>query len=271
MTWDFNMAELYIRYSRVSAASVVRSPALSPPCRTMIRPFPSAFVSPMLPIPPTAFPGFPHHVVPRGASHEPVFLDADDRLDFIDIVRRAADGAGLEIWAWALMTNHVHMIAVPDDRESISETMSEALRSYAVRFKTRHGLSGEVWHRRCHAAMIQLRYLWNAVRYVERNPVRAGIVRRSEDYRWSSAVYHSGLVDSDPLVSPTSPLKGALGHWADWLAEPDSDPLFAYIRRKNRPAEGERRPDFIGHLERELDRRIARGQKSRTREIGDGD
>ncbi len=219
----------------------------------------------MFQVPRTPFPGCPHHIVPRGRSREPVFVDDTDRLEFLGIVRTASNEAGLQIWAYALMRNHVHMIAVPENSESIPDAMELSLARYGQWFLRRHGGGRELWHRRCHSAFIQTRYLWNAVRYVERNPVRAAIVGRAEDYRWSSARWHCGLLEEDLLASPTSPLKGALADWSSWLREPDSDPRFAYLRRKNRELPDKREPEVIGLLERELDRRISRGEKWRDR------
>ena len=204
------------------------------------------------------FPGRPHHVVPRGRSHQDVFGDDDDRLRFLDIVRTAAREAGLEVWAYALMRNHVHMIVVPEDRESISDAMARALIRYTRSFNRRHGVSGKLWHRRCHSSVIQPRCLWAAVRYVERNPVRAGIVPWAQDYRWSSAAYHCGLLKEDLLVGPAAPLKGSLADWSSWLAEPDRDPRLVYLRRKSRQSQPNRNPEFIELLEHDLDRRISR-------------
>ncbi len=223
----------------------------------------------MIQIPLTRFPGSPHHIVPRGRTHEPVFTDSTDCLTFLGLMHTASTECGLEIWTYALMRNHVHMIAVPQDRDSISNAMTETLNAYAELFSDRHndshgghGINDELWHRRCHSVAVQTRYLWKAIRYVERNPVRAGIVSRAEDYRWSSAAFNCGLRDSDPLVSPASPLRGSLRDWSSWLAEPDRDSRLAYLRRKDRDARergGMEEPEVIGLLERELDRRISRG------------
>ena len=229
----------------------------------------------MINVPPTLFPSSPHHIVPRGRSHEPVFLGDADYLDFLNIMRTASNEAGLQIWTYALMRNHVHMIAVPEDRESISRAMVKALPEYAESFRQRHGITEDLWHRRCHSVAVQTRYLWKAVRYVERNPVRAGIVERAQDYRWSSAPWHcgmsegdtseGGLSEEDLLIDPGSPLKGALSDWSSWLGEPDRDPRFAYLRRKSRQLQARRQPEVIGLLERDLDRRISRKEKTRDR------
>jgi putative transposase len=156
------------------------------------------------------------------------------------------------------MRNHVHLIAVPDDCDSLPEAMSDCLERYALAFNRRNGRTGPLWNRRCHASMIQQRYLWAAIRYVERNPVRARIAERAEDYPWSSAAYHCGVRDDDPLVSTASPLKGALGDWSSWLEEPDLDGRLVYLRRKASEPPAGRPAKFIGQVDQALDRRITR-------------
>jgi putative transposase len=219
----------------------------------------------MIRLPATAFPGCPHHIVPRGKPGQDVFLTGADREDFLDTLGAAAVGAGLQIWAYALMRNHVHLIAVPDDRESVSAIV-RGLEAYEGSFNRRRDRDDGLWHPRCHAAVIEPAYFWRAVRYVERNPLRAGIVARSEDYRWSSAAYHCGFRDSDPLISPGSPLKGALADWSAWLAEPDREGHLVHLRRKERERRPDERPEFIAVLDRVLDRRIRRADRPAGRE-----
>jgi putative transposase len=146
--------------------------------------------------------------------------------------------------------------------------MVGALNGYAQSFLERHQGSEELWHRRCHASVIQPRYLWDAIRYVERNPVRARIVSRAQDYPWSSAAYHCGLLDRDPLVGPGSPLKGTLADWSSWLGAPDRTPELVYLRRKQLRSAPHRHPEFIGLFERDLDRRISRFERIRDRPMG---
>ena len=209
------------------------------------------------------FPGRPHHVVQRGYRKRDLFYDDEDRLDFIIRLAEETRAAGVHIWAYSLMRNHVHLIAVPEETDSFSIAIGRCLAGYTRAFHIRHQSGGDLWHEPFYASPLVPQYLWDAVRYVERNPVRAGGVSRAEDYRWSSARYHCGLRDLDPLVSPSSPLKGALADWSAWLREPDLDGRLANLRRKgrNRPA-GPR--EFVGVFDLILDQRI-------SREIGEPD
>ena len=84
----------------------------------------------MLRLPPTVFPGCPHHVVPRGRSGKAVFSDDADRLRFRDILGAAVTETGVEVWAYALMRNHVHIVVVPNDRNSLAEAILPALDAY---------------------------------------------------------------------------------------------------------------------------------------------
>jgi len=174
----------------------------------------------------TVFPGFPHHVTQRGYRHREIVLDEDDCGRFIDLAAAETANAGARVWAYALMTNHVHLILVPEERTSIAAAIDGIRRRYEQAFHERHGPPGALWQPRFYASVLDRQeFLWRAVRYVERNPVEAGMVFAAEDYPWSSAPWHCGQRSSDPLVSPDSPLRGAIEDWSRWLAEPDPRPV----------------------------------------------
>jgi putative transposase len=122
----------------------------------------------------------------------------------------------LRIWAYCLMLNHVHFVAVPPAANSLGIALRGAHGTYADYFNTKYGHVGHLWGERFHSSVLDEAYLWNAIRYVERNPVRAGIVNRAEDYRWSSAPVRCGL-RSDPLLSDDCPLLTAIPDWSAWL------------------------------------------------------
>ncbi len=204
------------------------------------------------------FPGRPHHIVQRGRRKRDVFNDDDDRRDFIDRMAAASKAAGLHVWAYVLMRNHVHLVALPDDAASIAQAIDPCLAGYADAFDVRHGPTGPLWHPRFYASPVGTRYLWDVVRYVERNPVRAGMVERAEDYRWSSAGFHCGRRARDPLISPSTPLQGALADWSAWLREPDVDGRLANLRRK-RIRQDDAAVENVGAFDHALDRRIFRG------------
>lgn len=205
-------------------------------------------------------PGCPHHIVARGDRRRDVFRDDRDRKDFVQRLAGTATSNGLHILAYALMRNHVHLIAIPDDRDSIAGAATRCLSEYAEAFRTRHAVTEPLWRERCNVSVLALPYFWEGIRYVERNPVRAHIVTRAEDYPWSSAAYHCGLQDDDLLIAASSPLKDALADWSAWLAEPDLDGYLASLRRKRVGRETGAR-DRLGVFDQKLDRRIFRGRR----------
>lgn len=203
------------------------------------------------------FPGIPHHVRQRGNRRLNVFRDDEDRLLFIDLLAAYKKAFGFSIWAYTLMTNHVHLITVPEGKESFSAAMRDLFSDYALAFNKRYDYVGHLWEQRFRSSALGPDHLWNAVRYVERNPVRAGMVVRAEDYRWSSAAYHCGLRATDPLVSPDSPLIGAIDDWSAWLRIPNTEAEMDLLRRNTRTGRPSGSKEFVQMLEHSLGRPIA--------------
>lgn len=121
-------------------------------------------------------PGFAHHVTQRGNRRADVFETDDDRHAYLRFLKQYADKHGLAVWAFCLMTNHVHLVVVPEREDSLAKALRDAHTVYAMRFNTRTRLSGHVWQGRFYSCPMDESHLWAAVRYVERNPVRAGTV-----------------------------------------------------------------------------------------------
>jgi len=114
------------------------------------------------------------------------------------------------------MDNHVHIIAVPERNDSLGKAMKAAHGEYSSYFNTKYGLVGHVWQGRFKSFVMEESHCWNAIRYVELNPVRAGVVVRAEDYLWSSAAAHCGL-RGDILLSGDCPLVKEIRNWSEWL------------------------------------------------------
>ena len=132
-------------------------------------------------------PGVPLHVIQRGNDRQAIFRDSGDRLAFIELLRRAVVRHGVSIHAFVLMTNHVHFLMTPSDRVAMSATMQSVGRVYVQRFNTRHRRTGTLWEGRYMAAAVEdERYLLTCMRYIELNPVRAGMVATPGQYEWSS-------------------------------------------------------------------------------------
>jgi putative transposase len=146
-------------------------------------------------------PGLPHHLIQRGNNRQSIFIDEADCVSYLRELAELADGHGLAIHAYVLMPNHVHLLATPAQRETLPRVMQALGRRYVRRFNDRHGRTGTLWEGRYRSTLIETdRYLLACMRYVEMNPVRAGLVNEPGHYRWSSHAHHVGL-RVDPLIT----------------------------------------------------------------------
>lgn len=146
------------------------------------------------------FPGVPHHITQRGNGRQQTFFRDADYALYRDLLAEAAAAAGVEVWSWVLMPNHVHLILVPPEPDSLRRVLSRVHRYYAGAIHTRLQRSGHFWQGRFGCVAMDERHLSAAVRYVALNPVRAGLVRQAADWRWSSVHVHLGRIESDGLT-----------------------------------------------------------------------
>ena len=131
------------------------------------------------------------------------------------------------------MTNHIHLVAVPARDNGLQRVLKPLHMRYAQRINRARGWKGHLWQGRFFSSPLDDAYLWAAVRYVERNPVRAAMVRRAEDYRWSSAAAHCGE-RIDRLLHPESDWSSqfsVMENWSAWLSEGDEAVEMQMLRR----------------------------------------
>ncbi len=156
-----------------------------------------------MPRPPrVVLPSVPLHVIQRGNNRVPCFTAHNDYLVYLDLLRECAFDCGCALHAYVLMSNHVHLLLSPDDDDSVSTMMQRLGRRYVLYFNRRHARTGTLWEGRFRSSLVQdERYLMVCHRYIELNPVRAGMVDAPSDYPWSS---HRGnaLGRHDPLLTP---------------------------------------------------------------------
>lgn len=178
-------------------------------------------------------PGVPYHVTQRGNRRGRVFFSDADRRAYLSWLRDYADKFGIEVLAYCLMDNHVHLVVVPGNRESLECALRPLHTRYAMRVNRAREWKGHLWQGRYFAAALDEPYLWAAVRYTERNPVRAGLVKRAEEFGWSSARAHCGLA-SDRLLSVNPEwwrLVRGVGDWSAWLAAGDETDAVDTLRQ----------------------------------------
>ena len=141
----------------------------------------------------------PHHVTQRGNARRLVFESDNDRMVYLALIQQHARHRGVLVLGYCLMPNHVHLIVWPTRPRGMAQCLREANGRYAAYLNSRQSGSGHVWQGRYYSCPMDSRHLWNALRYVERNPVRAGLAVRAEEYWWSSARAHLRGV-RDPLA-----------------------------------------------------------------------
>ncbi|MET4115099.1 putative transposase [Bradyrhizobium sp. JR4.1] len=214
-------------------------------------------------------PGHPHHVTQRGNGRARTFFDDADYALYRDLLAANCQAADVEVWAWCLMPNHVHLVLVPSDPDGLRRAMARVHRSYAGTVQARRKRTGHFWQGRFGAVAMDEHHLAAALRYVSLNPVRARLVKRAQDWRWSSARAH--LRGRDDGLTALAPVRDRFPNFADLLAaEPEAD-LFGALRSAEsigRPLGDDR---FMARVERQTGRVLKpakRGPKPSAAEDG---
>ena len=196
-------------------------------------------------------PGYPHHITQRGNRRQETFFCDEDYEAYLSLMAEWCSRLGVEIWFYCLMPNHVHLIAVPQTEDGLRRAIGEAHRRYTRRINFREDWRGHLWQGRFSSFVMDNKYLLAAVRYVAMNPVKAGLSKRPEQYRWSSAAaYLSGK--DDPLVKVRH-LNKMIDDWKEFFKEGEDSIIAERILKHEhtgRPLGSEK---FILRLEKILD------------------
>ena len=180
-------------------------------------------------LPRITLPDLAYHITQRGNRRQAVFFTEADRDVYRTLLAEQAHHYGLEVWAYCLMTNHVHLIVVPRRDGTLSPAIAETHRRYTRQINFREGWRGYLWQGRFGSVALDERHLFAAVRYVERNPVAAGLVTHPADYPWSSARAHvTGM--PDPVLTAHF-LTEQIRDWAVFLADEADDALGPTLSR----------------------------------------
>ncbi len=174
-------------------------------------------------------PGIPHHVIQRGNRSEVVFFNEENRRTYLKMLTFFAKKYKVEIWSYCLMTNHLHLAAVPSRPEGLAKMMGAVHKRYTALINIRNNWKGTLWQGRYLSYPMDERYLYTCIKYIERNPVRAKIVKRAEDYPWSSARAHIFKWD-DPVLSSFFMID-QIKDWRAYLQEKESEEDLEKIRK----------------------------------------
>ena len=176
-------------------------------------------------------PGVACHITQRGVDRRETFSSDQDRHTYLRLLRENLSDAELRLFGWYLMTNHVHLVAVPGRDDSLAVLLRRVHGRYAQYYNACHGRTGHLWQNRFFACVLSNDHLWKALAYVERNPVRAWMAPAAGVYRWSSAAAHLTGVDGAGILDMAWwRREGPAGSWGEVLDGEDGDVCSALRR-----------------------------------------
>jgi putative transposase len=195
---------------------------------------------------------YPHHITQRGNRRQDTFFCDDDCRYYIRLMAEWCDKCGVTIWAYCLMPNHVHLVAVPESEGGLRRAIGEAHRRYTRHINFREQWRGHLWQGRFASFLMDEKYLLTTTRYIELNPVRAGLVSIPEEYPWSSAKAHM-KGRNDDLVK-VQPLLRMVDDWRQFISDDVSDEEYELLQRHERTGRPLGSTSFIERLEKKLSR-----------------
>ena len=202
--------------------------------------------------------GFPHHITQRGNRRQKVFFSESDYQRYLDLLRLHSKLFNLDIESYCLMPNHVHLILVPHKKDNLALAVGRTHQKYTSIVNKRENWRGYLWQGRFSSFILDEKYLLAATRYVLLNPVKAGIVKKPWDYKWSSARHHLGL-KKDPIITGTF-LKDMVDDWRAFLSREigsSEEKLIKLHERTGRPL-GE--DSFVEKLEKMLNIKLRKNK-----------
>jgi len=216
--------------------------------------------------------GYPHHVILRGNNRQDIFVDGRDRERMLALLQEHAEREGVDIHAYVLMSNHLHLLLTPQQDGALPRLMQSVGRAYVLYFNKRHGRTGTLWEGRYRCAVLQPEaYLLACMAYLDLNPVRAGQVESPADWAWSSHRHYLGQA-SDRLVTP-HPLYWALGNtpfareqaYAERVAQGVAPPVAKALVASALHGWALGDEGFVAALQKQTGRRLTQARPGRPR------
>ena len=201
-------------------------------------------------------PGQVYHITQRGNNRQDILFVPDDYRFYLELLKEQSERHGLEVLGYGLMTNHVHLVGIPEKEDSLAKALGRAHFLYTQYINRMHGRSGHLWQNRFYSCLLDRQHYWAAMRYVERNPVRANIVRRAWEYPWSSASAHVTGQDPNTVISLQRWEAMSPPDWRAALAEAESKEDLETLRSHTRTGRPLGSDSFLSKLERALGRRL---------------
>jgi len=207
-----------------------------------------------------------HHVTQRGNARQFILATDVEREVYLDLLRNYIELYALSLLGYCLMSNHVHLVAIPRATDALAVALKQTHGRYAAYWNVLHGSSGHVWQGRFYSCPLDCDHLWIAMRYTELNPVRAGLAPKAEMWRWSSALAHTASGEADGLLEmETWKERWSPDSWKEYLSAGETESETKAIRQcthTGRPLGG---TAFVQSLEEATQRQLAPHKGGRPR------
>ncbi len=202
-------------------------------------------------------PGAPHHITQRGNNQQDVFFVDDDRFVYLELLKKHAERFGLWVEGYCLMTNHIHVVGVPAREDSLAKTLGRTHMRYTQYVNEMHHRSGHLWQNRFYSCPMDDSHLYNALAYVERNPVTVGMVEQAWDYPWSSAAAHCGESSADGLIDAVA-WRETVGdlNWREVLSTETGNEAIKALRHNTHTGWPLGSDSFLSKVEHLIGRRV---------------
>ncbi|OGQ13429.1 MAG: hypothetical protein A2026_03355 [Deltaproteobacteria bacterium RBG_19FT_COMBO_46_12] len=209
--------------------------------------------------------GYPHHIIQRGNNREKVFLDRRDYERYLSFLSKYSEEKKAAVLAYCLMSNHIHLLVRPSEIEALPKMMQGITLCYSKYFNGENGRTGRLWECRYHSSVVDGdSYLWTVSKYIENNPVRAGIVKRPEDYPYSSARAHI-LGRNDPLLKEPLFVRSELKEYERFIRSEEDKKTIEEIRKQTRLGKPLGNGSFLNTLSEKLGCSLSFRPKGRPR------
>jgi putative transposase len=214
--------------------------------------------------------GIPHHVTQRGNARQFILSSDADRLVYLELLREYSALHQLSVIGYCLMSNHVHLVVIPQQRDALAKALKQTHGRYSAYWNVRYKSSGHVWQGRYYSCPLDTPHLWEALRYAELNPVGAGMVAEPESWAWSSAAAHVAKASPDIcLEMDLWQNHWSFANWRQYLAAGATDEEVAAIRESTHTGRPLGTAEFVSALEASLHRRLAPQKGGRLQKPGE--
>ena len=211
------------------------------------------------------FPGLPHHVTQRGNGRQQTFFGDSDYALYRDLLREHCAQAKVAVWTWVLMPNHVHLVLVPSDEDGLRRALSRVHRIYAGRIHERLQRTSHFWQGRFGCAAMDDEHCCAALRYVAMNPVRAGLVSKCTDWRWSSARAQLGI--EGDLLTDVPAVRERVSDFAALLRSAEDEEAAIRLRRAETVGRPVGSTAFLDALEKQYGRTVKPAKRGRRQKV----